>query len=995
MTTTVYDKRLFLLDAYALIFRSYYAFIKNPRVTSRGMNTSAVFGFLLTLEDLLVRQKPTHIAVVFDPPGPTFRNAIYPAYKANRDATPEDIKIAVPYIKRLLDAYRIPVIEVQGFEADDVIGTLAHKAAEEGYTAFMMTPDKDFAQLVTDRVMMYRPGRGGGEAEVWGIKEIEREYGVGPGNITDLLGLMGDASDNIPGAPGIGPKTACKLIREFGSIETLLGRTAELQGRQKDILEQNREQILLSKRLATIEQDVPVEFRHEELHRHEIDIDALRRLYEELEFRTLASRLPSSGSRSQTFGASVGEQPLSSAPGGGLSATASPASDLSSASDAANRAQAPPSASPGDAQTQTSAASEGSPSEQDFFAPLRQPSEETQGNLFGDNTLAGGSSFATINTTPHSYAIAETREQSEALAAKLSTLSDFCFDTETTSLDPLNTQLVALAFSWGKGTGTLLWLPPERNAADDLLEPLRKVFENETIRKTGQNLKFDIQVLSGYGISVKGILFDTMMAHYLLEPDMRHNMDLLAAKYLNYEPVHIEELIGERGPRQKNMRDVEKERVKEYSVEDADVTWQLREIFAPLLNQQGLDTLAEEIEMPLIRVLAAMEREGILIDESVLKNYAVTLRETILRLEQEIYTLAGQEFNISSPKQLGDILFVRLRLDDKARLTKTRQYRTDEEVLQRLTGKHNVIEKVLEYRGLKKLLSTYVEALPALIDPRTGRIHTTYNQAVASTGRLSSTNPNLQNIPVRDAEGREIRKAFIPGRGKIFLSADYSQIELRLMAHLSGDSAMIADFLSGQDIHSATASKIFGVPLSEVTREMRSRAKTANFGIIYGISAFGLSERLNIGRKEAKELIDGYFNSYPGVRKYMDDSISKARESGFVTTMFGRRRYLPDIHSRNQVVRGNAERNAINAPLQGSAADIIKIAMVRIAGRLAKELPGAKMILQVHDELIFEVDTDSVEKLREMVVREMKGAADLRVPLEVDTGTGNNWLEAH
>ncbi len=920
MTATENDKRLFLIDAYALIFRSYYAFIKNPRVTSKGMNTSAVFGFLLTLEELLTKQKPTHIAVIFDPPGPTFRNEIYPAYKANRDATPEDIRIAVPYIKRLLDAYSIPVIEVPGFEADDVIGTLARKASEEGYTSFMMTPDKDFAQLVTDRVLMYRPGRGGGEAEVWGEKEILREYGVPPANITDLLGLMGDVSDNIPGAPGIGPKTACKLISEHGDIETLLGKTSELQGRQKDILEQNRDQILLSKRLATIEQYVPVEFRHTDLHRKQVDTDALRRLYEELEFRTLASRLP----------ASRGQQPA-----------------------------------------------------------------DQQGTLFGSAAGGNTNTLSNINTTPHNYSIAENAGQAEALAKKLGSLSDFCFDTETTSLDPLNTQLVAIAFSREKGSGTLLWLPPDRSGTLKLLEPFRPLFENETISKTGQNLKFDIQVLSGYGIRVKGTLFDTMMAHYLLEPDMRHNMDLLAAKYLSYEPVHIEELIGERGPRQKNMRDVEKERVKEYSVEDADVTWQLKEIFEPALKSEGLDRLAAEIEMPLINVLAAMEREGIMIDVSVLNNYAVTLRESIIALEKDIYTLAGQEFNISSPKQLGDILFLRLRLDDKARLTKTRQYRTDEEVLQRLTDRHPVIGKVLEYRGLKKLLSTYVEALPELIDRKTGRIHTTYNQAVASTGRLSSTNPNLQNIPVRDSEGREIRKAFVPGKGKIFLSADYSQIELRLMAHLSGDNAMISDFLSGQDFHSATASKIFGVPVPEVTREMRARAKTANFGIIYGISAFGLSERLTIGRKEAKELIDGYFSSYPGVKAYMDDSIRRAREYGYVTTMFGRRRYLPDIHSRNQVVRGNAERNAINAPLQGSAADIIKIAMVRIAGRLENELPEAKMILQVHDELIFEVEIASVEKLRRMVVEEMKGAADLSAPLEVDTGTGNNWLEAH
>jgi DNA polymerase I len=931
------DKRLFLLDAYALIFRSYYAFIKNPRITSAGMNTSAVFGFLLTLEDLLTKQRPTHIAVVFDPPGPTFRSEIFPAYKAHRDATPEDIKISVPYIKRLLDAYRIPVIEVPGFEADDVIGTLARKAAEKGYTTYMMTSDKDFAQLVTDKIMMYRPGRGGGDAEIWGRKEIEREYGVTPDHITDLLGLMGDTSDNIPGAPGIGPKTARKLLGEHGDIETLLGRISELSGRQKDILEQNREQILLSKRLATIEQDVPVEFRHEQLHRQEADTELLRRLYEELEFRTMASRL-----------GRPGEQPTK-----------------------------PPEAA-----------------DTTIFT-IREPATNAQGDLFGESASRAGTTSASLAGTPHDYAIAETVKQAEALALTLSRLREFCFDTETTSLDPLNTELVAVTFSWKKNTGTMLWLPADRAEALKLLKPLRPVFENKTIRKVGQNLKFDIQVLAGYDIHVRGPLFDTMLAHYLLEPDMRHNMDMLAMKYLSYNTIHIEELIGERGPRQKTMREVDKERVKEYSVEDADVTWQLKEKFEPELHQQGLEKLSSEIEMPLIRVLAGMERTGVLIDESVLKNYAVTLREDIIKLEKEIYALAGQEFNISSPRQLGDILFLRLHLDGNARLTKTKQFRTDEEVLQRLTSKHPVVGKVLEYRGLKKLISTYVEALPELIDGKTGRIHTTYNQAVASTGRLSSTNPNLQNIPVRDEEGREIRRAFIPARGKVFLSADYSQIELRLMAHLSHDKGMISDFLSGQDIHAATAAKIFHVPAGKVTREMRSRAKTANFGIIYGISAFGLSERLTIGRKEAKELIDGYFSSYPGVKAYMDESIRRAREQGYVTTMFGRRRHVPDIHSRNQVVRGNAERNAINAPIQGSAADIIKIAMVRIADRLEKELPDAKMILQVHDELIFEVEVSSVEKLRKIVTAEMKGAASLSVPLEVDTGTGNNWLEAH
>ena len=937
MTATENDKRLFLLDAYALIFRSYYAFIKNPRITSAGMNVSAVFGFLLTLEELLTKQKPTHVAVVFDPPGPTFRNEIYSAYKANRDATPEDIKLSVPYIKRLLEAYRIPVIEIPGYEADDVIGTLARKGAEQGYTTYMMTPDKDFAQLVTDKVVMYKPGRGGGGAEIWGKKEIIREYGVTPDHITDLLGLMGDASDNIPGAPGIGPKTARKLLGEFGDIETLLDKLSELSGRQKDILEQNREQILLSKRLATIEQDVPVEFRHELLHRQEADTELLRRLYEELEFRTLASRL-----------GRPAEQPEKPA----------------------------------------------ETTETTVFTP-QQPAQHSQGNLFGEPATGNKSSAATLAGTPHDYAIAENIEQAEALALTLSRLKEFCFDTETTSLDPLNTELVAVTFSWKKNSGTMLWLPAERARTLKLLKPFRAVFENEKIKKIGQNLKFDIQVLSGYDISVRGPLFDTMLAHYLLEPDMRHNMDILALKYLDYNTIHIEELIGERGPRQKTMRDVEKERVKEYSVEDADITWQLKEKFEPELRKQGLEKLSSDIEMPLIRVLAGMERDGVLIDKNALKSFAVTLRENIIKLEKEIYALAGQEFNISSPKQLGDILFLRLHLDDNARLTKTRQYRTDEEVLQRLVSKHPVIGKVLEYRGLKKLLSTYVEALPELIDRKTGRIHTTYNQAVASTGRLSSTNPNLQNIPVRDEDGREIRKAFIPASGKVFLSADYSQIELRLMAHLSHDKGMMSDFLSGQDIHAATAAKIFNVPAGEVTREMRSRAKTANFGIIYGISAFGLSERLNIGRKEAKALIDGYFSSYPGVRVYMDESIRKAREQGYVTTMFGRRRYVPDIHSRNQVVRGNAERNAINAPLQGSAADIIKIAMVRIAERLEKELPEAKMILQVHDELIFEVKVSSVEKLRKLVTKEMRGAAALSVPLEVDTGTGNNWLEAH
>lgn len=933
------DKRLFLLDAYALIFRSYYAFIKNPRVTSKGLNTSAVFGFLLTLEEVLSKQNPTHIAVVFDPPGGNFRNELYPAYKANRDATPEDIKLAVPYIKRLLEAFDIPVIEVPGFEADDVIGTLAVKASGQGYVTYMMTPDKDYAQLVKENVFMYKPARSGNDAEVWGPSEIVREYGVKPSSVTDLLGLMGDSSDNIPGAPGIGPKTARKLIEEFGDIENLIENTGKLQGKQKEAIEQNKEQILLSKKLATIETDVPVEFHEESFHRSMPDIERLRLLYEELEFRTMAQKLG-------TTGTAATDRPASGKPSGGA-----------------------------------------------LFAEPAPPS--AQGTLFDSPSMAPPSRLLSIDQVPHNYRIVREPGDVRSLAAELTSLQEFCFDTETNSLDPLKAELVAVTFCWKKGEGVMVYFPPERTEAGKLLGILKPVFENTAIGKIGQNMKFDIQVLAGYGMEVKGSLFDTMIAHYLLEPDQRHNMDVLAINFLGYKPVPIEELIGERGPRQKTMRDVAVEKIAEYAVEDADVTWQLSEVFRPMIEKAGLSDLASGIEMPLIPVLARMERRGVAINEAVLNNYASELRGRILSLEQEIYKLAGHEFNISSPKQLGDILFVRLKLDDNARLTKTRQFRTDEEVLQRLTGKHPVVGKVLEYRGLKKLLSTYVETLPQLVSPATGRIHTTYNQAVAATGRLSSTNPNLQNIPVRDEEGKEIRKAFVPAPGKIFLSADYSQIELRLMACLSKDESMISDFMSGQDIHASTASKIFGVPISDVTREMRSRAKTANFGIIYGISAFGLSERLTIGRKEAKELIDGYFETYPGVKAYMEESIRKAREDGYVTTLFGRRRYLPDIHSRNQVVRGNAERNAINAPLQGTAADIIKIAMIRIDNRLLKELPGAEMILQVHDELIFEVRPEDAGKLKEIVTGEMKNAASLTVPLEVDTGTGSNWLEAH
>lgn len=929
------EKRLFLLDAYALIFRSYYAFIKNPRITSKGMNTSAVFGFLLTLREVLQKQRPTHIAVAFDTPAPTFRHEMYKEYKATRDETPEDIKKAVPYIKRLLEAYKIPIIDCPGFEADDIIGTLAKKASEKGFITYMMTPDKDFAQLVTDKIFMFKPSRSGNESVKWGIDDIKREFSVErPEQVIDILALMGDTSDNIPGAPGVGPKTAMKLISEFGSAEEVIRNADKLKGKLKEIIENNKEKIELSKKLATIDLDVPVELKEDELVVETPDRDKLKILFAELEFRTVAAEIL-------------------------------PEID----------------------KTVKSSESE------TFFSP---PAESTQGNLFGDDQVSGaGSEIKTIETVPHKYVILENLKELSEFATRVLKLKEICFDSETTSINPLDSELVALSFSWEKGSGYLVHFSDSRDEAMEKLRILKPVFENQEIAKVGQNMKFDIQVLANYGIEVKGLFFDTMIAHYLLEPDMRHNMNLLSETYLSYSPVHIESLIGEKGINQKNMRSIPVEQIREYAVEDSDVTFQLKEVFQPRLKSEGLSALADDIEMPLIRVLADMERTGVKLNKENLKSIAGQLREDIIALEKEIYTLAGTEFNISSPKQLGDILFIRLKLDDKARVTKTKQFNTSEEILQRLTGKHPIVNKVLEYRGLKKLLSTYVETLPDLADKKTGRIHTSFNQAIASTGRLSSNNPNLQNIPVRDERGREIRKAFVPEEGNLFLSADYSQIELRIMAHLSRDKGMIDDFLSGNDIHAVTASKIFGVDIKDVTREMRSRAKTANFGIIYGISSFGLSERLTIGRKEAKDLIDGYFNSYPGVKKYMDESIRRAREQGYVTTMFGRRRYLRDINSRNQVVRGNAERNAINAPIQGTAADIIKVAMVRIHEILKEEKYASKMILQVHDELIFEVVPGEMEKLKKMVIHEMTNAVKLDIPLKVDYGTGKNWLEAH
>ncbi|HLN55810.1 MAG TPA: DNA polymerase I [Bacteroidales bacterium] len=926
------QKRLFLLDAYALIFRAYYAFIKNPRITSKGVNTSAIFGFLLALEEILHKQKPTHIAVVFDHPSPTFRHEMFSEYKATRNDTPEDIKSAIPWIKQVLEGYRIPIFDCPGFEADDIIGTLARKATERGYTTFMMTPDKDFAQLVTDKVFIVKPSRGAVESVIWGVEDVKREFCVNaPEQVIDVLALMGDTSDNIPGAPGIGPKTAMKLISEFGSVEELLKNTDKVKGKCREILETHKEQIEFSKKLVRIDQNAPVELREEYLELRQPDPEKLKPLFEELEFKSISTKL-------------FGDQEKSRIP------------------------------------------------EKTIFSA---PADSMQGTLFGsDEEATAPKDLKTIENVPHDYRIISDAELRE-FAARLRGLKEFCFDTETTSVNSLDTELVAISFAWEPGKGFLVHFPAEREKTAEMLEILRPVFEDPSIRKTGQNMKFDIQVLACYGIEVKGPIFDTLIAHYLLEPDMRHNMNLLSELYLSYSPVHIESLIGEKGPAQKTMRSVPIEKIKEYSVEDADVTIQLKKIFEPEIILQGLDDLAEKIEMPLIKVLAAMERYGVKLDLEDLKNIMGDLREDIIRLEKEIYELAGTEFNISSPKQLGDILFIKLKLDEKARMTKTKQFITSEEILQRLTTRHPIVEKVLDYRGLKKLLTTYVEALPQLVDPKTGRIHTCFNQAVAATGRLSSNNPNLQNIPIRDERGRQIRKAFVPEKGYIFLSADYSQIELRLMAHLSRDQSMIDDFLSGNDIHAATASKIFGVDIKDVTREMRSRAKTANFGIIYGISSFGLAERLTIGRKEAKELIDGYFNSYPGVKLYMEESVRAARELGYVKTMFGRRRYLRDIHSRNQVVRGMAERNAINAPIQGTAADIIKIAMVRIFERMQEEKYLSKMILQVHDELIFEMYEPEFERLKDMVLHEMSHAVKLDVPLVAEWGRGNSWFEAH
>ncbi len=931
------NKTLFLLDAYALIYRAYYGLIRSPRISSTGLNTSAIFGFVNTLNEVLKKQDPSHIAVCFDPPGPTFRHEMFKEYKAQREATPEGIKEAVPYIKKIIEAYNIPIIEVMGYEADDVIGTLAKKAEKEGYTTYMMTPDKDYGQLVSEHIFMYRPKTMSNSIDVMGIEEVKAKFDIeSVDQVIDFLGLMGDASDNIPGCPGVGQKTAVKLIKEFGSIEGLLENTDKLKGALKTKVENNVQQIRDSRFLATIKTDVPVELDEEALSRHDINEPALLELFKELEFKKLANDM---------FG--------------GEAKKAEKVVEVRKA-----------------AKTQ----------------PL-------MGSLFDldeseDTVVEEYSTLASSNTASSEYQLIDNQEKRSDLIAKLSNTKEFAVDTETTSIDPMTAELVGISISLKKNEAFYIPVPADKEEAFKIVAEFKNVLENEKIGKIGQNIKYDYIMLKRYGAEIKGKIFDTMIAHYLLQPDQRHGMDYLAEVYLHYTTISIEELIG-KGKKQITMREVPIEKVVTYACEDADITLQLKEVFEKSLKKESLEDLFYNVEIPLIRVLAEMEMTGVNLDTAALKDTSALLSKKLVEIEKEVHTLAGREFNISSPKVVGEILFDELQLDPKAKKTKTGQYSTSEEVLEKLTDKHPIVNLILEHRGLRKLLSTYVDALPELINPQTGKIHTTYNQAVAATGRLSSSNPNLQNIPIRTDVGRELRRAFTADKDCLFFSADYSQIELRLMAELSKDKNMVEAFLSGADIHTATAAKIYKVPFDEVTREMRAKAKTANFGIIYGISTFGLASRLNIPRAEAKELIDGYFETYPGVKEYMDNAILKAQENMYVETILGRKRTLADINSRNSVVRGYAERNAINAPIQGSAADIIKIAMINIDKRIAKEGLQAKMILQVHDELNFNVPKNELDTLKALVVEEMENAYKMTVPLIADCGVGDNWLEAH
>lgn len=921
-------EKLFLLDAYALIYRAYYAFIKNPRINSKGLNTSAILGFVNTLEEVLTKEQPSHIGIAFDPAGPTFRHEAYEQYKAQREETPEGIRAAVPYIKDIIRAYRIPILEVSGYEADDVIGTLARQADARGVDTFMMTPDKDYGQLVTEHVKMYRPKYGDKEFEVLGVEEVKEKYGLSsPTQVIDMLGLMGDSADNIPGCPGVGEKTATKLIQQFGSIENLLAGTDQLKGALKTKIENNREQIEFSKFLATIKTDVPIELDMEQLKKEEPDEEKLRSLFEELEFRTLLDRK--------------------------------------------------------------------------FKKENPQPAQDLfQGTLFANFTAnspeeSKNSSLTKYNKGDFDYQLIDTEEKRKEIIDLFFTNDFLSLDTETTGTDPISAKLVGLSFSIRENQAFYVPIPQNDEEAQKIVNEFKPIYENEKILKIGQNIKYDLLVLQNYGVELKGKIFDTMIAHYLLQPELHHGMDYLAEVYLNYQTIHIEELIGSKGKNQKNMADLPPTAVYEYACEDADVTLKLKNVLEPLLKENDCDRLFWEIEMPLMPVLAYMERNGVCIDREGLKETSRLYTEEMNRIEKEIHELAGTDFNIASPKQVGEVLFDRLKIVDKPKKTKTGQYVTSEEVLESLRAKHPVVEKILEHRGLKKLLGTYIDALPKLVNPVTGHIHTSFNQTITTTGRLSSSNPNLQNIPVRNEYGKEIRKAFIPEEGCLFFSADYSQIELRIMAHLSGDEHMIEAFRNGQDIHAATAAKIFKKSLEEVTKEERSKAKTANFGIIYGITAFGLAERMGVSRTEAKELIEGYFQTYPKVKEYMNRSIEMAREKGYTETVYHRKCHLRDINSHNAVVRGYAERNAINSPIQGSAADIIKIAMIRIYRRFREEQLRSKMILQVHDELNFSVYPEEKEKVQQIVIEEMESAYSMLVPLEADYGWGKNWLEAH
>ncbi|WP_321425279.1 DNA polymerase I [uncultured Bacteroides sp.] len=920
--------KLFLLDAYALIYRAYYAFIKSPRINSKGFNTSAILGFVNTLEEVLKKENPTHIGVAFDPSGPTFRHEAYEKYKAQREETPEAIRLSVPIIKDIIRAYRIPILEVSGFEADDVIGTLATEAGKKGIKTYMMTPDKDYGQLVSDNVFMYRPKYGDKEFEVLGVEQVKAKYDISsPAQVIDMLGLMGDASDNIPGCPGVGEKTALKLIAEFGSIENLLEHTDQLKGALKTKVETNKEMITFSKFLATIKIDVPIELKMDELVREEPNEEELRKIFEELEFRNLMERIFKTEKKQVNV----------------------------------------------------------VPQQGDLFAIFTPDGkeEEKYSNLTG------------LETLDYDYQLIDNEEKRRVFIQNMLTHNIISLDTETTGTDPISAELVGMSFSVAENQAFYIPVPPKREEALKIVNELRPIFENEKSLKVGQNIKYDMLVLQNYGIEVKGKLFDTMVAHYVLQPELRHGMDYLAEIYLNYKTIHIDELIGAKGKNQLNMRDLSPERVYKYACEDADVTLKLKNILEKELKENGIEDLFYNIEMPLVPVLAYIERNGMKLDLEALKQTSEDFTARMNEIEKDIFSLAGMEFNISSPKQVGEVLFEKLKVVEKAKKTKTGQYSTSEDVLESLRTKHPVVEKILEYRGLKKLLSTYIDSLPLLINPQSGKIHTSFNQTVTSTGRLSSSNPNLQNIPIRDEDGKEIRKAFIPDEGCAFFSADYSQIELRIMAHLSEDKNMIDAFLSGYDIHAATAAKVYKIDISEVTKDMRRKAKTANFGIIYGISVFGLAERMAVDRKEAKELIDGYFETYPRVKEYMDKSIEVAKKNGYVETIFHRKRYLQDINSRNAVVRGYAERNAINAPIQGSAADIIKVAMVNIYNRFKKENVQAKMILQVHDELNFSVPFNEKELVEKIVIEEMERAYKMHVPLKADCGWGKNWLEAH